>query len=965
MERCHRVRYLSGLLCILLLLGTQQPARAQESSTPDGSPKLSEWVTTATENSVTLAWQSDDTGRTLQERWPLAEIDGWQLPAQLFAFTATASTPPRLHIDSLTSQPTDGRAAAIIPVAPAIPQTIDGPPRPDLAVITPSALPDTPVTILRRGRMRGVELLVVAVTQRFAQNGREQTLTSITFSIDGARPLDTLPTPAALTARPLALDAVADPSPLTSQPRLRVDAPSAGMQEIRLDDLRALGFAQNDAQIARLQLFHDGQPVALEVAGDRLRFYALPPGDRWNANDAYWLLLGDEAGLRMASRAALSDAANALPISAQGWESGHWSAPALYDSTLAGADADHWFAADLRSGPELQPITLTLPITAVLPALAESAVFTLRTSGYTKDAHNLHISAAEPAPTTTLLSWTGSGDHAASFSLDGRNQRLLVATRGGQAADGLLIDDLLWRRPVALRFGYTSATFETDGSAARLHLQQVAALSRLYDISDPLRPVRLLLDGQPTGTLLIESAGERRYLLLADEARLYLPWVAGLSGARSATLFSQNDPTPTAKSAPHPRLTLAAALDFTPALDVDALYVAPALYHAALRPLLDQRRSQGYRVALVDVADIYAGWSGGQVEPAAIREFVRWVTAKGSQPPQSLVLVGDGTSDPFNYTGRNNTNFVPPFLLPVDPWLGETACDSCFGQVDGSHPLDDSLPDVAVGRIPAKSAQEVAFYVEKLLAYERTPAALADRSRMLFVADNYRDASGRVDGAGDFTISAQTAVAQQPAGTQIERVYYDPSPTHTQDPWREPSAATAWRKTLAAFSRGAGFISYLGHAHHWQWASTDLNVAPPYLLGLYDADGLTNRGNLPILLEMSCLTGMFQQPAFSGTTIDERLLLHSSGGAAAIWSSTGFGVAYGHDALQRGFYQQFWHPQSSDRRLGALVQAGYLTLFSEGLCCQESLRTFVILGDPLTTPQAAAQSRVWMPRVGK
>ena len=57
-------------------------------------------------------------------------------------------------------------------------------------------------------------------------------------------------------------------------------------------------------------------------------------------------------------------------------------------------------------------------------------------------------------------------------------------------------------------------------------------------------------------------------------------------------------------------------------------------------------------------------------------------------------------------------------------------------------------------------------------------------------------------------------LALQTAGTQIERVYYDPSSTHTQ--------------------------------------------APYYLLGLYDADGLTNGGNLPVLLEMTCLTGMFQ-----------------------------------------------------------------------------------------------------------
>ncbi len=237
----RRLGLLTGLLCILLLLGAQQPARAQNRTAPNEPLPSSPWRIDTTENSVTLRWQPDPSGRTPQSRWPLVEINGLQLPAQLFAFAATGPTAPRLRIDSLTSQPTDRREAPVAPITAAIPQTLDGSPRPDLTAANNSALPDTPVTLLRRGRMRGVELLVVAVTQRFAHNGQPHTLTSLTFSMDGALPLDALSTPAALTAQPLTLDTVSTPSPLASQPRVRVEVQSAGMQEIRLDDLRALG----------------------------------------------------------------------------------------------------------------------------------------------------------------------------------------------------------------------------------------------------------------------------------------------------------------------------------------------------------------------------------------------------------------------------------------------------------------------------------------------------------------------------------------------------------------------------------------------------------------------------------------------------------------------------------------------------------------------------------------------------
>lgn len=66
-------------------------------------------------------------------------------------------------------------------------------------------------------------------------------------------------------------------------------------------------------------------------------------------------------------------------------------------------------------------------------------------------------------------------------------------------------------------------------------------------------------------------------------------------------------------------------------------------------------------------------------------------------PARGADLVGDGTSDPHTYLGRGNANHIPPYLALVDPWLGETACEPCFGQFDGDDPLDDTLPD---GRYP-------------------------------------------------------------------------------------------------------------------------------------------------------------------------------------------------------------------------------------------------------------------------
>lgn len=749
-----------------------------------------------------VIWQPPTAPRTEEPAWlawPLAELGGRQLPARLLTFAATGPTPPQLHIDPPTSRAWGRRALPGQPVIPAIPQPLDQPPRPDLAQTVSDALPAAPVIELRRGRMTGVELLVVAISPLYGPAAAPRQATSIAFTVSGGRLLEPgAPLP---TTSQMVLDEPAGPAPISARPRLRVTVSQAGMQEIPLAALRQQGLISDPSQMPRLELTHHDIPVAVEIQGDRLRFYAPPPGDRWNQTDAYTLSLGDTPGLRMRTRGLTSDAAPGLPSQNWAWEEGVWSSPLLYDSTLAGQDGDHWFSLDLRAGPELPAITHTLPISSVLPPLSASAAVTLHIDGYTKNSHQLRISA--PGYTSTLLAWEGSGERSLSFAVDSRGQNLALATVEGAVPDGVMVDSMAWQRPVALRFGYADGLFVNGATQTLLQLEQVAAISRLYDITDPRQPVRVDLPPLSGGSLLLESAPHSGFLLLADESRLHLPLVVGgRTGTSEVRLLGEVELL-LSRAAPSPALTLLPPINFAPFLNADALYIAPTLFHSALQPLLDQRASQGYRAAPVDVAQIYEGWSGGQVDPAAIRDFVRWRTANGAQPPQAVVLVGDGTSDPRNYTKRNNTNFIPPYLLPVDAWLIETACDSCYGQVDGVSPLDDHLPDIPVGRIPAKSAEEVTFYVAKLLGYERTPAPLAQRSRTVFVADNYRDAYGRVDGAGDFAITANAAVAQQPPNAQIERVYFDPSPSHSQDPWREPDPVAAWRKTQDALNRGA------------------------------------------------------------------------------------------------------------------------------------------------------------------
>ncbi len=234
-------------------------------------------------------------------------------------------------------------------------------------------------------------------------------------------------------------------------------------------------------------------------------------------------------------------------------------------------------------------------------------------------------------------------------------------------------------------------------------------------------------------------------------------------------------------------------------------------------------------------------------------------------------------------------------------------------------------------------------------------------ARNIYIADNYREPDNTVDSAGDFAALADISAAQQPAGVEVLRLYYDPTPTAAGIPSREPDAVRAHDRTLALLNQGAGLVNYVGHSSQYQWASTDPQKTPPYLLGLYDPDDLTNGARLPIVVAMTCLTSAFQTPNYSRTTLDERWLIKPNGGAVAIWGPTGFGVAHGHDAMQRGFYRALWAAPPLSASLGQLTSAGYLELFTAGSCCQDTLATFALLGDPLTKARVQPAQRVFLP----
>ena len=109
-----------------------------------------------------------------------------------------------------------------------------------------------------------------------------------------------------------------------------------------------------------------------------------------------------------------------------------------------------------------------------------------------------------------------------------------------------------------------------------------------------------------------------------------------------------------------------------------------------------------------------------------------------SVKPRYAVLIGNGTYD-YRDLLQQHDNLMPPLL--VSTGYGLFCSDSAYGDVNG-----DGQPEIAVGRLPVKTGDQLLGLINKIKAYEAQPAAA--KAQSLLVAD-------APDSAGNFADAIQ------------------------------------------------------------------------------------------------------------------------------------------------------------------------------------------------------------------
>jgi hypothetical protein len=321
----------------------------------------------------------------------------------------------------------------------------------------------------------------------------------------------------------------------------------------------------------------------------------------------------------------------------------------------------------------------------------------------------------------------------------------------------------------------------------------------------------------------------------------------------------------------------------------------------ALQPLKQLRESQGLKVVLIDVEDLYDEFSFGNKSPKAIKDFLASAKAKWSKPPRFVLLVGDASLDPRNYLGMGDLDFVPTKL--VDTVYMETASDDWFVDLNS-----DGLPEIAVGRLPVQTKEEAAVVVSKIVGYEKS----GKKSEALLVSD--------INDGFDFEGASEEIRAFLPSSLMVRKIYRG----------EFSSDAQANGVLLSAINQGPLLVNFIGHGSIEIWRG---------ILSSDDAEGLINGMQLPFFVNMTCLNGYFQDPY--SETLGEALIKAKGGGAIAIWASSGLTEPDKQALMNKEIIKLLFGRDS--------LTLGEATAKAKKVVSDQDIRkTWILFGDPAT-----------------
>jgi hypothetical protein len=345
----------------------------------------------------------------------------------------------------------------------------------------------------------------------------------------------------------------------------------------------------------------------------------------------------------------------------------------------------------------------------------------------------------------------------------------------------------------------------------------------------------------------------------------------------------------------------------------------------------------GLSVDVVTTDQVYNEFSAGRQDITAIRDFLRYCYLNGSL--KYATLFGDAS---YDYKDRLavNTNYVPVYeSIESAHNIYSHSSDDYFGffeedegewfegvrRVNSTEyiiPYIDHTMEIGVGRLPAKSTQEAADIVDKIIRYKTAPQAYGKwRNQLAYFSDDGDNETHMKHAEAFFKIVDTLAIEYS-----AKKLYLD---IYDQD--KPETAIAAMNNTI---KDGVFMFNYMGHGNESQLTQENI-------ISLSVIREFTNRHKLPLFITATCEFGKYDSPiVVSGA---ERLLLNPNGGAIALLTTTRPVYANTNFPLNQALHENLFKKVNGKYpRLGDVIK-----LTKNASLNGPINRNFALLGDPM------------------